>query len=26
MFGELSAADGGPRSADAETLEESRLL
>ena len=26
VFGELSAADGGPRSADAETLEESRLL
>ena len=26
MFGELSAADGGPRSADAETLEECRLL
>jgi CRP/FNR family cyclic AMP-dependent transcriptional regulator len=25
-FGELSAADGGPRSTDAETLEESRLL
>ena len=25
-FGELSAADGGPRSADAETLEECRLL
>ena len=26
VFGELSAADGGPRSADAETLEECRLL
>jgi CRP/FNR family transcriptional regulator, cyclic AMP receptor protein len=26
VFGELSVADGGPRSADAETLEESRLL
>ena len=26
MFGEVSAADGGPRSADAETLEECRLL
>ena len=26
MFGELSVADGGPRSADAETLEECRLL
>ena len=26
MFGELAAVDGGPRSADAETLEESRLL
>jgi CRP/FNR family transcriptional regulator, cyclic AMP receptor protein len=26
VFGELSAVDGGPRSADAETLEESRLL
>jgi CRP/FNR family cyclic AMP-dependent transcriptional regulator len=26
VFGELSIADGGPRSADAETLEESRLL
>ncbi|MBV8915990.1 MAG: Crp/Fnr family transcriptional regulator [Acetobacteraceae bacterium] len=26
MLGELSVADGGPRSADAETLEESRLL
>jgi CRP/FNR family transcriptional regulator, cyclic AMP receptor protein len=25
-FGEISVADGGPRSADAETLEESRLL
>ena len=25
-FGELSIADGGPRSADAETLEESQLL
>jgi CRP-like cAMP-binding protein len=26
VFGELAAVDGGPRSADAETLEESRLL
>jgi CRP/FNR family cyclic AMP-dependent transcriptional regulator len=26
VFGELSVADGGPRSADAETLEECRLL
>jgi CRP/FNR family transcriptional regulator, cyclic AMP receptor protein len=26
MFGEIGIADGGPRSADAETLEESRLL
>jgi len=26
VFGELSVADGGPRSADAETLEESELL
>jgi CRP/FNR family transcriptional regulator, cyclic AMP receptor protein len=26
MFGELGVADGGPRSADAETLEECRLL
>ena len=26
MFGELSIADGGPRSADAETLEECQLL
>jgi CRP/FNR family transcriptional regulator, cyclic AMP receptor protein len=26
MFGELGVADGGPRSADAEALEESRLL
>ena len=26
LFGELSVADGGPRSADAETLEESQLL
>ena len=26
VFGELSIADGGPRSADAETLEESQLL
>ena len=26
MFGDLSIADGGPRSADAETLEESQLL
>ena len=26
MFGELSAADSGPRSADAETLEDSQLL
>jgi CRP/FNR family transcriptional regulator, cyclic AMP receptor protein len=26
VFGELSAADGGPRSADAETLEDCRLL
>jgi CRP-like cAMP-binding protein len=26
MIGELSIADGGPRSADAETLEECRLL
>jgi CRP/FNR family transcriptional regulator, cyclic AMP receptor protein len=26
VFGELSVADGGPRSADAETLEESQLL
>lgn len=26
VFGELGVADGGPRSADAETLEESRLL
>lgn len=26
VFGELNVADGGPRSADAETLEESRLL
>jgi CRP/FNR family cyclic AMP-dependent transcriptional regulator len=26
VFGELSVTDGGPRSADAETLEESRLL
>jgi CRP/FNR family transcriptional regulator, cyclic AMP receptor protein len=26
VFGELSVADGGPRSADAETLEESHLL
>jgi CRP/FNR family transcriptional regulator, cyclic AMP receptor protein len=26
MFGEVSVADGGPRSADAETLEESQLL
>ena len=26
MFGELAAVDGGPRSADAETLEECRLL
>jgi CRP/FNR family cyclic AMP-dependent transcriptional regulator len=26
VFGELAAVDNGPRSADAETLEESRLL
>ena len=26
VFGEFAAVDGGPRSADAETLEESRLL
>ena len=26
LFGELGVADGGPRSADAETLEECRLL